>query len=91
MAAAAAFAGLIWARSVAVGHETWPAGSFGGGALPWPARVAGGWPVTPPTAQNPTARKWIKTTKFGVHDLGGFFSRVLELKMSVLGLVFHLA
>ena len=91
MAVAATFAGPIRVRLAAVGRETWPAGSSGGGAPPWPARVAGGWPVTPPTAQNPTTRKWVKTTQFGVHDLGEFFSRVLEIKMSVLGLGFPLA
>ena len=74
-----------------VGRETWPAGSSGGVTPPWPARVAAGWSVMPPTAQNPTARKWVKTTQFGVHDLGAFLSRVLELKVRVLGLGFHLA
>ena len=72
-AAAAEFVGHIRERPAAVGRETWPTGSSGGGAPPWLARVAGGWPVAPPTAQNPTARKWVKTTKFGVHDLGEFF------------------
>ena len=51
MAKAVAFVGLIWARPAVVRHETWPAGSFGGGAPPWTARVARGWSVTPPTAK----------------------------------------
>ena len=49
--AAAAFAGLIWARPAVVHRETWPTGSSSGGAPPWTARVARGWPVTPPTAK----------------------------------------
>ena len=49
--AAAAFAGPIWARSAAVGREIsrrWPSG---GGAPPWPARVARWWPEASPTAK----------------------------------------
>ena len=49
--AAAAFASQIWARPAVVRRETWPAGSSGGGAPPWPTRVAWGWPVTPPKAK----------------------------------------
>ena len=45
--------GPIRARLKAVGLEIWP------------VRVQGGWPVTPPTAQNPTARKWFKMIQFG--------------------------
>ena len=47
----AAFAGLIWARTTVVRHETWSARSPSGGAPPWPARVARGWPETSPTAK----------------------------------------
>ena len=51
VAAAVAFASPIWARPTVVSRETWPAGSSGGGAPPWLARVAKGWPMTPPTAK----------------------------------------
>ena len=51
VAAAAVFAGPIWARLAVVRRETWPAGSSGGGAPPWPAQVARGWPMKPPTAK----------------------------------------
>ena len=51
VAAAAAFAGSILARPAVVCCEIWPARSSGGGALTWPARVARGWPETPPTAK----------------------------------------
>ena len=43
----------------------------------------------PPLVQNFTTRKWFKMTQFG-YVLENF-SRVLELKMGVLGLRFHLA
>ena len=45
------FSSLIWERPAVVCHETWPAGSYGGGAPPWPALIARGWPVTPPTTK----------------------------------------
>ena len=45
------FAGLIWARPAVVRREILPATSSGGGAPPWLARVASGWPVSPPTAK----------------------------------------
>ena len=51
VAAAAALAGPIWGRPVMVRRETWPGRSSGGGAPPWPTRVARGWPVTPPTSK----------------------------------------
>ena len=51
VAAAAVFAGLIWARLEVVRSETWPAGSSGSGTPPWSERVARGWPVMPPTAK----------------------------------------
>ena len=51
VAAAAAFAGLIWASPAVVRSEIWPARSSGGGAPPWPARIARGWLETPPTAK----------------------------------------
>ena len=41
----------IWARPVVVCREIWPERSSGGGAPPWPARVARGWQETPPTAK----------------------------------------
>ena len=45
------FASPIWARPTVVCREILPATSSGGGASPWPARVASGWPVLPPTAK----------------------------------------
>ena len=90
MAAAAVFACQIWARSTVVRREILPATSSGGGAPPWPARVENGWTVTPPMAKT----VW---SKMGRNDLvrcswfWGVFSRVLELKMGVLGLGFYLA
>ena len=51
VAAAAAFAGPIWERPAVVRLEIWPARSSGGGAPPWPACVARGWPKTPLTAK----------------------------------------
>ena len=86
---AAAFAGPIWARPVVVHLETWPTGSSGGGAPPWQARVARGWPVAPPTAKTRLVEKRFKTTQFGSTGFGEF-SKGLELKMSVLGLGFYL-
>ena len=70
---AAAFIGPIWARPAVVRHETWLAGSSGGGTPPWPVRVARGWSVTPPTAKTRLVYKWVETTQFGVHSLGEFF------------------
>ena len=34
----------------AAAREILPEASSGGGAHPWPARVQGGWPESPPTA-----------------------------------------
>ena len=51
MAAAAVFADPIWTRPAVVRREILPARSSGGGAPPWPARVARGWPKTPLTAK----------------------------------------
>ena len=51
VAAAAVFASPIWARPVVVRREILPTTSSGGGAPPWPARVASGWPMSPPTAK----------------------------------------
>ena len=41
----------IWACLAVVRHEISPAQSSGGGAPPCPARVARGWPESPPTAK----------------------------------------
>ena len=43
--------GPIRARPAAAGQEILSAASSGGGAPPWPARVKGGWPESPPTAE----------------------------------------
>ena len=48
---AAAFAGPIWVRPAVVRREIWSARLSGGGAPPWKARVARGWPESPPTAK----------------------------------------
>ena len=50
-AAAAAFAGLIWARPAAVRRDFWPARSPHLALPPWPARVQGWWPESSPTAK----------------------------------------
>ena len=83
------FVGPIWARSTVVCSEILSTTSSGGGAPPWPARVARGCPVSPPTAKT-------RLVKMGRNDpvrcswFWGVFSKVLELKMSVLGLRFYL-
>ena len=84
------FAGPIRARPTAVGLETLPARSPRRAPFLWPACVSRGWPEMSPTAKTYLALKRVKTTKFGVHRFWGIFSRVLELKMSVLGLGFYL-
>ena len=54
------FASPIWASPTVVRLEIWPARSSGGGAPPWSARVARGWPETPPTAKNPFGLKAVQ-------------------------------
>ena len=51
VATAAVFAGPIRARPEAVGREISQRWSSDGGAPPWPARVARGWPLSPPMAK----------------------------------------
>ena len=51
VAAAAVFVSPIQARPAAVGREISRRWSSGGGAPPWPARVARWWPEASPTAK----------------------------------------
>ena len=51
MAVAVAFADPIRARPAVAFREILPVASSGGGAPPWPVRVQGGWPGSPPTAE----------------------------------------
>ena len=61
--------GLKWLENQEkLGDPRWPPC----GAPLAPARVQGGWLVTPPTAQNPMARKWFKMTLFGSTCFGEF-------------------
>ena len=84
------FAVPILARPAAVGRENLPAGSFGCPPPPCPARVVGGRLVVPPLVQTPMARKWSNCLTW-CSRFWRVFPRVLELKMGVLGLGFHLA
>ena len=84
------FAGPIRARPAAGRSEISQAWSSGGGAPPRPARVHGGWPESPPLVQNFSARKWSKRP-YGVFTIWRGLPRVLEFKMVLWGLGFHLA
>ena len=84
------FAGPIRARPAAAHREISQAWSSGGGAPPRQARVHGGWPESPPLVQNFSARKWSKRP-YGVFTIWRVLPRVLEFKMVLWGLGFHLA
>ena len=83
------FAGPIRACPAAARREISQAWSSGFGAPPKPARVHGGWPELPPLVQNFSARKWSKRP-YGVFTIWRVLPRVLELKMVLWGLGFHL-
>ena len=72
VAAVAAFADPIRARPVAAGWEILPERSPCRAPHPWPARVQGWRPVTPPMAKTGLVYKWVKTTQFGVQGFGEF-------------------
>ena len=91
LAAAAAFAGPIWARPAVVRHEIRLARSSGGGAPPWPAHVEGGVAGIASHGQNPFGLKAVQNYLVRGPQVLEKFSRVLELKMSVLRLGFYLA
>ena len=73
------FAGLIPARSAAVGSEILPAVAYGCPLPPWPALVAGGWPKVPPSVQSSTTRRWLNDSTC-VPGLESFFIGFWELK-----------
>ena len=66
------FAGPIRALPAAAGREILPVRSPHSAPPPWPARVQGWWPVTPPTTKTRLVYKWVKTTQFGVQGFGEF-------------------
>ena len=84
------FAGPIRERPAAARSEISQAWSSGGVAPPRPSRVHGGWPESPPLVQNFSARKWSKQP-YRVFTIWRVLPRVLELKMVLWGLGFHLA
>ena len=85
------FADPIRARLGAVGREIWPARSPGGGAPTWVVRASRWCLETSPMAKTLFGLKTGQNDPIrGPQVLGNFF-RVLELKMSVLGLGFYLA
>ena len=84
------FAGPIPPPTAAARLEILPAWSSGGGVPPRPARVHCGWPESPHLVQNFSARKWSKRP-YGVFTIWRVLPRVLELKMVLWGLGFHLA
>ena len=89
MATAAGFAGPIRARPTAVGLEIWPARPPGGGTPPWLEHVARGCGNVF-HGQNPFGLKTGRNDPIRGPQVLGNFSKVLELKMSVLGLGFYL-
>ena len=84
------FAGQIRARPAAARREISQSWSSGGGAPPRPTRVHDGWAESPVLVQNFSARKWSKHP-YGVFTIWRVLPRVLELKMVLWGLGFHLA
>ena len=89
LAAAAAFAGSIQVRSAAVGREIFSVSSPLHAPPPWPVRVQGFEIVS--HGQNPIGIKTSHNDLIRGPQILGNFSRVLELKMSVLWLGFYLA
>ena len=90
MAVAAAFAGLIWTRPAAVRHEISWLRSPGGGTPTWVSRASREWLKHIPRPKPDWPENGSKRPSSGPRVLGNF-SKVLKLKMSVLGLGFYLA
>ena len=88
MEAAVAFAGPIRARPTTVGREILPARSPLRAPPPWPTTVVAGIVFH---GQNSIGLKTGRNDPVRGPLVLGNFSRVLELKMSVLGLGFYLA
>ena len=80
----------IRARPAAARREISQAWYSGGDTPPRPARVHDGWPESPPLVQNFSARKWSERP-YEVFTIWRVLPRVLELKMVLWGLGFHLA
>ena len=91
VAAATALVGSIWASPKMVRRETWLGRSSGGGAPPWPTRVARGMAGDASHGKNLFGLEMDRNNPIGCSRSWGVFSRVLELKICVLGLGFYLA
>ena len=93
MEAAATFVGPIRSRPAAVGQKISSAKAPHPPPPPCPARVQGGGGVAGIAShgQNPFGLKMVQKDPVWVHRFFGEFYRVLEFKMSVLGLGFYLA
>ena len=90
MAAAAAFAGPIRERPAAVGSETLPERSPHRAPPPWTAGYSKGVAGNVSHGQNSFSLKTVQNDTVRGPQVLGNFSRVFELKTSVLGLGFYL-